>query len=112
MSVRVRIPAPLRSVTDGESVVSVAGEDLAGCLAELEQQFPALRPRLRDDAGALRRFVNLYVNGALLLSSNAIEHKNYGRVGMEVRYADVSFDNTVYRGDGEGRVHQIFTQRL
>jgi molybdopterin synthase sulfur carrier subunit len=63
MTVRIRIPAPLRSVTDGESVVKVAGDDLAGCLAALEAQFPALRPRLRDDEGSLRRFVNLYVNG-------------------------------------------------
>jgi sulfur-carrier protein len=63
MSVRVRIPAPLRSVTGGESEVSVAGESVATALTELEERFPAIRQRLRDDEGALRRFVNLYVNG-------------------------------------------------
>ena len=63
MSVRVRIPAPLRSVTAGESEVSVGGESVDQVLTELESRFPAIRQRLRDDEGALRRFVNLYVNG-------------------------------------------------
>jgi sulfur-carrier protein len=63
MSVRVRIPAPLRSVTAGESEVSVSGESVDQVLTELEGRFPAIRQRLRDDEGALRRFVNLYVNG-------------------------------------------------
>ena len=63
MSVRVRIPAPLRSVTSGESEVSVGASSVDGVLTELEALFPAIRQRLRDDEGALRRFVNLYVNG-------------------------------------------------
>ncbi len=63
MSVRVRIPAPLRSVTSGESEVSVGAENVDAALVELESKFPAIRQRLRDDEGALRRFVNLYVNG-------------------------------------------------
>jgi sulfur-carrier protein len=32
-------------------------------IAELETRYPAIRGRLRDESGALRRFVNLYVNG-------------------------------------------------
>jgi sulfur-carrier protein len=63
MSVRVRIPAPLRSVTSGESEVSVGATSVDGALVELESRFPAIRQRLRDDEGGLRRFVNLYVNG-------------------------------------------------
>lgn len=63
MSVRVRIPAPLRSVTSGESEISVGASNVDGALVELEAKFPAIRQRLRDDAGAIRRFVNLYVNG-------------------------------------------------
>lgn len=63
MAVRVRIPAPLRSVTDGAAEVSIEGSSVAEALSVLEQQFPAIRPRLRDEDGALRRFVNLYVNG-------------------------------------------------
>jgi sulfur-carrier protein len=63
LSVRVRIPAPLRSVTQGESEVSVEGASVADVLGHLETRFPEMRPRLRDEAGELRRFVNLYVNG-------------------------------------------------
>ena len=63
MSVRVRIPAPLRSVTDGQSEVSVGANNVDQVLVELEGRFPQIRQRLRDDEGTLRRFVNLYVNG-------------------------------------------------
>ena len=63
MSVRVRIPAPLRSVTDGQTEVSVGAGNVDQALVELEGRFPQIRQRLRDDEGALRRFVNLYVNG-------------------------------------------------
>ena len=63
MSVNVRIPSPLRSITAGESVVAVGGESVDQVLIELESRFPAIRQRLRDDEGAIRRFVNLYVNG-------------------------------------------------
>jgi molybdopterin synthase sulfur carrier subunit len=63
MSVRVRIPAALRSVTDGQAEVSVAAESVASCLDALESRFPELRRRLRDERGDLRRFVNLFVNG-------------------------------------------------
>ncbi|MCC6179892.1 MAG: MoaD family protein [Chloroflexi bacterium] len=63
MSIRVRIPAALRSVTGGETEVSVGGASVDQALGELEQRFPGIRQRLRDDEGALRRFVNLYVNG-------------------------------------------------
>ena len=63
MSVRVRIPAPLRSITEGESEVSVGGQSVGQVLTALETRYPAIRQRLRDDEGGLRRFVNLYVNG-------------------------------------------------
>ncbi|MBI2756948.1 MAG: MoaD/ThiS family protein [Chloroflexi bacterium] len=63
MNVRVRIPAPLRQATDGAAEASVQAAPLSAALGELETQFPGMKGRLRDDAGALRRFVNIYVNG-------------------------------------------------
>jgi molybdopterin synthase sulfur carrier subunit len=63
MSVTVRIPAPLRAMTGGETEISVGGASVAQALGELETRYPGIRARLRDDEGALRRFVNLYVNG-------------------------------------------------
>jgi sulfur-carrier protein len=63
MSVRVRIPTPLRSATDGAAELSLDAATVATVLLELESRFPAIRGRLRDENGTVRRFVNLYVNG-------------------------------------------------
>jgi sulfur-carrier protein len=63
MSVRVRIPTPLRSATDGVAELTSNAATVEALISDLETRYPAIRGRLRDDAGALRRFVNLYVNG-------------------------------------------------
>jgi len=64
MSVSVRIPTILRTYTGGESEVSVdpAEDTLAGVIEALEVAAPGIRARVLDDAGALRRFVNVYVD--------------------------------------------------
>ena len=62
MSVMVRIPTPLRSVTKGASQVVANGKDVEELIDDLDRQFPGLRERLVDESGELRRFVNLYVN--------------------------------------------------
>ena len=63
MSVKVRIPAPLRQVTEGQAEVTVEPSNVGSVLGELETRFPQMKGRIRDEAGELRRFVNLYVNG-------------------------------------------------
>ncbi len=63
MSVRVRIPTPLRAATDGAAELSSEAPTVVSLIDELESRYPAMRGRLRDESGALRRFVNLYVNG-------------------------------------------------
>jgi len=63
MSVSVRIPTPLRKLTNEADVVSGDGGTLTSCIESLEQQYPGLKERLCDEAGELRRFVNVYVNG-------------------------------------------------
>lgn len=73
MSVRVRIPTPLRQATDGESELSFDAPTVGGVIAELETRYPAIRGRLRDDSGAVRRFVNLYVNGEDVRFQNGLE---------------------------------------
>jgi len=62
--VSVRIPTILRTYTGGESEVSVepAEDTLAGVIEALEVAAPGIRARVLDDAGALRRFVNIYVD--------------------------------------------------
>ena len=63
MTVRVRIPTPLRSATDGVAEVSVDSPDVGAAIGALEQRYPDIKGRIRGDDGGLRRFVNLYVNG-------------------------------------------------
>ncbi|MCW2752824.1 MAG: molybdopterin synthase subunit MoaD [Marmoricola sp.] len=61
MSVSVRIPTILRTYTAGASEVTAQGADLAAVLDDLEANHPGIKARVLDDAGDLRRFVNVYV---------------------------------------------------
>lgn len=63
MSVLVRIPSPLRRLSDGQDTLQLAGASLQECLDALEAHFPGFSERLRDEHGEIRRFVNIYVNG-------------------------------------------------
>ncbi len=63
MSVTIRIPTPLRRVTDGVDKVEVEGNTLSEAIDALEAQFPGVQERLMDETGELRHFVNIYVNG-------------------------------------------------
>jgi len=62
MPVNVRIPTPLRKLTHDEDTVQVAATTVGGAIAELQSRFPGIKERLTDDAGSVRRFVNVYVN--------------------------------------------------
>ena len=61
MSATVRIPTILRTYTGGVGEVSAEGGTLAELLDSLESSHPGIRGRILDDAGQLRRFVNVYV---------------------------------------------------
>lgn len=62
MAKTVRIPTPLRKLTNNEEVVEVNGSTIDEAIAELQTRFPGFKERLLDDSGAVRRFVNVYVN--------------------------------------------------
>ncbi|MGD9959215.1 MoaD/ThiS family protein [Nocardioides sp.] len=61
MSVSVRIPTILRTYTGGESQVSAQGSTLAEVLDDLDASYSGIKGRILDEAGELRRFVNVYV---------------------------------------------------
>ena len=61
MSVTVRIPSPLRTLTGGAARIEVDAQDVRGVVAVLEAQYPGFGERLLDEAGGLRRFVNVFV---------------------------------------------------
>jgi len=58
----VRIPTPLRPYTGGAKEVEVAGETVAAALGDLVQRHPDVKRHLFDDAGALRAYVNVFLN--------------------------------------------------
>ena len=62
MAVHVRIPTPLRRITNGERVVEVSGGNLAQALADLDRRFPGIRAKILDDRGEVLQFVNIFVN--------------------------------------------------
>ncbi len=61
MSVKVRIPTTLRTLTGGKSEVEVEGATVGEVVASLEAAHPGFADRLLDDEGGLRRFVNVFV---------------------------------------------------
>jgi molybdopterin synthase sulfur carrier subunit len=63
MAVTVKIPTPLRNLTNNQDSLAVDAGDLRGAVESLETQFPGMRERLLDEGGDIRRFVNIYVNG-------------------------------------------------
>lgn len=61
MSVTVRIPTQLRTLTGGAGEVAVEGSTVGQVLKALDQAHPGMGERLFDAEGALRRFVNVFV---------------------------------------------------
>jgi molybdopterin synthase sulfur carrier subunit len=61
VSVKVRIPTPLRKLTQDQAEVETDGSTIRDVVEDLEKQFPGFKERMCDDDGELRRFVNVYV---------------------------------------------------
>jgi len=59
----VLIPTPLRKLTNELEEVSAAGSTVGELLDSLDKAFPGLKDRVCDEAGNVRRFVNIFVNG-------------------------------------------------
>ena len=62
MAVTIRIPASMQRLTQAQSSVEVAGGSIREILESLEGRFPGLGRAIFDDAGNLRRFLNIFVN--------------------------------------------------
>ena len=62
MSSKVRIPTPLRKLTNEAELIEVKAGTVASVIAELQSRYPGIQERLIDEGGQVRRFVNIYVN--------------------------------------------------
>jgi molybdopterin synthase sulfur carrier subunit len=61
MSVSVRIPTQLRTLTGGAGEVQVDGATVGDVLKALDATYDGFGSRLFDDTGELRRFVNVFL---------------------------------------------------
>jgi len=59
---KVRIPTPLRKLTNNEELIEVSAASVGAAITELQTRYPGIKERLVDETGAIRRFVNVYVN--------------------------------------------------
>ncbi len=62
------IPAPLRRLTNGAARVEVPASSVAELLDRLEARYPGVRSYLLDEHGALRAYVNVFVNATEIRS--------------------------------------------
>jgi molybdopterin converting factor small subunit len=61
MSVSVRVPTQLRTLTAGKGEVEVEGSTVGAALKALDAAHPGVAERLFDEGGNLRRFVNVFL---------------------------------------------------
>ncbi len=62
MAVNVRIPTTMRPITGGDKQVALEPGSLTEVIAALEAKHPGMGERLLDENGALRKFVNVFVD--------------------------------------------------
>jgi len=73
MAVTVRVPGPLRRLTNGSAEVSVEGGTVSEALTNLNAEYPGFRDRIYDDSGNLRQFINIYVNDSDIRFAQGLE---------------------------------------
>ncbi len=73
MTVTVKIPTPLRGLTGQKDKVAADGANVAEVIASMDSQHPGIKARLCDENGALRHFVNIYIDGEDVRYMSGIE---------------------------------------
>ncbi len=61
MPIKLRMPPILRPQIGGAREVEASGATLQDVLDDVFARFPGVRSHIIDDAGAINRFVNVYV---------------------------------------------------
>ena len=58
----IRIPTPLRKLTQGKEEITATGATVGAVIASLDAGYPGLKERICDDSGQVRKFVNIFAN--------------------------------------------------
>lgn len=62
MAIKVRIPTPLRKITQDKDEVEASGTNIKEIIEDLETNYTGLKERICEENGELRKFVNFYLN--------------------------------------------------
>ncbi|MFC1623997.1 MoaD/ThiS family protein [Candidatus Omnitrophota bacterium] len=62
MAIKVKIPTPLQKHTDNQAEIKLDAVNVKELIESLEEKFPGIKDRLRDQDGKIRKFINVYVN--------------------------------------------------
>ena len=62
MTIPVRIPTPLRKLTQNQEVVEAEGATIREVINSLDNSYPGLKERICDEQDHVRRFVNIFLN--------------------------------------------------
>jgi molybdopterin converting factor small subunit len=62
MNITIHVPGALRGYCAGHKEIVLPAASVREALAELEGRYPAVRLSIRDETGAVRRHVNVFVN--------------------------------------------------
>ena len=58
----IRIPNPMRKLTNEQELVEANGANVGELIEDLEKTYPGIKERLCDQDGNVRRFVNIFLN--------------------------------------------------
>jgi len=62
MANTIRIPTPMRKLTNDHELVQASGANIGELIEDLEKNYPGIKERLCDQEGNVRRFVNIFLN--------------------------------------------------
>lgn len=63
MGVLIRVPSPLRRLTNGQDKIDMEASTVVELVDKLDVDYPGFKERLIDESGEIRYFVNIYLNG-------------------------------------------------
>ncbi len=58
----IRIPSSLRRYTNSQAKVVISGTTINEIINNLDLAYPGLKPRICDETGQIKRYVNIFVN--------------------------------------------------
>ena len=62
MAIKVRIPGPLQKLAEDKAEVEVNAKSIQELIDNLNRSYPGVKDRICDEAGQIRRFVNIFLN--------------------------------------------------